>query len=159
MAKSTHSQEILTGTSDSYTETELEAGERPFPRYNRPELGTVDQPVTTEEEETDALDRVTEETDSDDDSEDDEWDGGSSIPSSESANKPEPSSKHSNPKPARTTDNRSNQTGQGDYTADSTDGVTQKEEPKQSSRARKVTPATVKARTRTTEEDDFGFKV
>lgn len=138
MAKSTHSQEILTGTADSYTETE--SAERPFPRYNRPELGTVDQPVTSEEEETEALNRVTDETDSDsdDDSEEDKeestWVGGSSTQSSKSNPKPDEISKQRNPKPAPTTESPSSQTAQEDFIADSTDGNGQREERKPSPR-------------------------
>lgn len=158
MAKSTHSQEALTGTSDSYTEEE--ASERPFPRYNRPELGTVDQPES-ESEETDALDRVTEETDSEsEDQEEETWDGGSSIPSSKSESKPEPSSTQHSPKAALTTDSRSNQTVQEGSTAVSTDGGTRKAEQTPSSRPRKATRANSRtARSRTTDDVDDEFDI
>lgn len=94
MAKNTKAQEVATGTSDSYTDDEIQDPDPPV-RITRAELGTVDQP----------------------------WHGNNSTQSSENDETESDSQKASRRKPAPTTDNRSKRRGKAtDSDAISTDG-------------------------------------
>lgn len=125
MAKNTHSQEILTGTSDSYNDHELSDPAPPVQLIiTRPELGKVDRPLQPTA-------------------------GTDSSPSSESDSKPNESENQSHQSLVPTTESHSNQPEGESSTADSTDGVGQRTHQPRS--AKKAVPAkkTTGARART----------
>lgn len=129
MAKATHSQEILTGTSDSYTEEELNDPHPPFV-VQRAMLGELKEG-------------------------DDKSVGTASL---ESSNDETQSSKTQSPDhqgPAQMTENPSDQTDEGDSDAPSTVGSGRKTPPRQSAKAAPRKPRG-RANVRTTgDEDDF----
>lgn len=133
MARSTRSQEALTGTSDSYTEHEMTDQAIVF---SRPEIGMVDRPVS--------------------ESEDTEEPKSVGMDSSQSSKSEPSSSEHSTPsprKPAQTTENPSNQPAtEADSSASSTDGDGQRETHKPSARKRS-------ARVRSTDDPDAEFDI
>lgn len=87
----------------SYTDAELADPVLPEPiRVRRAELGTVDQPLEVQEDET--------------------WDGGNSIPSSGNKSSSSSKRKASPRKPAPTTENHSSPPVTEDSTVHSTDG-------------------------------------
>lgn len=117
--------------------TEEEAQDPPF-AFRRPQLGLVDQPVETEESKSV---------------------GTGSSPSSLNDPKPTESSMQDSPKPALTTESHSNPTVQADSSVSSTDGDTQRDAPRQSSRPRKSTPAKRTARVRSTDDEVDEFDI
>lgn len=126
MAKNTHAQEIATGTSDSYTEDEVLDPTPPL-QVTRPELGTVDRPVTPKEEPSPAME-----------------DGGDFTRSSKSESPESTKPNQSHQQPAPTTENLSSPTPTADSGVASTDGVGLKTEQPQSGRK---TPATTAKKT------------
>jgi len=106
MAKSTHSQEVLTGTSQSFTDHELSDPDPPVV-IRRAELGRVDQLAGTDSSE-----------------------------SSESERQSSEPLKLSPQEPAQTTENLSDQTDEMDSSAPSTGGSGRRTTPPRSGRKR-----------------------
>jgi hypothetical protein len=100
MAKNTHSQEVLTGTSDSYTDHELNDPNIPI---NRPTLGEVDNPSAPIQEE----------------------DGIRSSQSLRNGETPSDSETVSRPSPAQTMESPSSTTAVANSSADSMGGLGQ----------------------------------
>lgn len=115
MAKNTHSQEILTGTSDSYSDHESDDPNSPNIRINRPMLGEVDKPLAHQ-------------------------DGTDSSQLSESDSKSSASTTVDPHSPAPTTENPSSATDTADSIVDSTDGVGQEAEQNQSDEEEEIPP-------------------
>lgn len=132
MAKSTHSQEALTGTPDSYTEEEATDPYAPAV-IRRAMLGEVDNPSLSKVE-----------------------DGTDSSQFSENESKSSESETADPRKPVQTTESPSSETEAESSDADSTDGPIQEAETPQSAKRPAKKAASKKANTRTLNEfDDF----
>jgi hypothetical protein len=142
MAKATHAQEVATGTSDSFTEHEL--NDPVLVRVTRPEIGYVDR-VPEEKEESPSQNNPADSTDS--------------SPSAKNDPSPIESNTADDPKPALTTENPSQVTEQEDSSANSMGGDGQRTHPRQSSKrtpAKKAAPANPRAARVRSTDDEFG---
>lgn len=139
MAKNTHSQEIRTGTSDSYTPEEWQ--DRKAMLAERPQLGGVKEPASGENR--GAEPSV----------------GNNSAASSESESRESDSQTHNLPAVAPDAENPSEESVPEGSTAHTTDGSTQETHQQPSAKApRKATAArksTTARRPPASEDDDF----
>lgn len=137
MAKSTHAQEVSTGTPDSYTDEEMRDPQPVI--ITRPMLGEVDRVVIAAPYEPVPRDQDDEEIEEEEPSVTE--DGGDSTQSSQSESSDDDKPNQSRQQPAPTTDSHSTPTPTDSSGADSTDGDGPKTEPRPSANKGRQTPA------------------